>query len=100
MELQMTQAVINTIGVFLTMIGAVLIAVDVTRQYKGFTYEDIVQQDLDSGDDGIIMHPEYTKEFLQWQSTNRRLMRWGLICVLLGGFFQIWSSWLFKLAAC
>lgn len=97
MSPQILQATINTIGVSLTMIGALLIAVDVTRQYKGHPYEPIVQsfQDSDSFDDvGIVLQPPKTTEYLKWESTNKKLMLAGLILIFTGGILQIWASWI------
>lgn len=91
------QAIINTVGVSLTMVGALLIAVDVTRQYKGYQYEPIVQyfSDLEGDDDmGIVQRPPKTNDLIKWERTNRKLMLAGLIAIVVGGALQIWASWI------
>jgi uncharacterized membrane protein len=93
---QILQASINTAGIALTMIGALLIAVDVTRQYKGHSHEPIVQSFKDPDgfeDEGIVQQPPKTKEYLKWESTNKKLMLVGLILIFLGGTLQILASW-------
>jgi hypothetical protein len=97
MNIDTCQAIVNTIGISLTMIGAVLIAVDITRYFKGHANEPLVQQDPDSDDSedmAIVIQPSKTKEYLQWEKTNLRLMFWGLVAILLGGALQIWASWI------
>jgi hypothetical protein len=97
MNPQTFQAIVNTVGVSLTMIGALLIAVDVTRQYKGHPYEPIVQsfQDSEGIDDiGIIQQPPKTPEYSKWESTNKKLMLVGLILIFMGGILQICASWI------
>lgn len=94
MNTQTLQATINTIGVSFTMIGALLIAVDVTRQYKGHPYEPIVQSFQDSDDIGIVQQPPKTKEYVKWENTNKKLMLAGLVLIFIGGISQIWASWI------
>jgi hypothetical protein len=97
MNPQTFQATINTVGVSFTMIGALLIAVDVTRQYKGHPYQPIVQSDPDSDDTddvGIILQPPKTPGYLEWERINKRLMLAGLILIFVGGILQIWASWI------
>jgi hypothetical protein len=97
MNTQTLQATINTVGILFTMIGALLIAVDVTRQYKGHENEPIVQNYTDANDFddlGIVLQPEKTPEYLKWEKTNKRLMILGLVMIFLGGVLQISASWI------
>ena len=94
MNTQTLQATINSAGVFFTIIGALLIAVDVTRQYRGHTHESIIVESDDPPDVGILHHPPKTEEYLRWERTNKRLMFWGLVAILIGGGLQIWASWI------
>jgi hypothetical protein len=96
----MTAQIINTIGISLTMIGAILIAVDVTRQYKGkkFGVSAGVSRTDYLGSDGtpvVVGQNAYeTKEYKQWQRTYYILMFSGLLGLLLGGVFQIIACWI------
>ena len=82
------------------MIGAILIAVDVTRQYRGkkFGISAGVSRTDYLGSDGtpvIVGQNAYeTEEFKKWQRTNYKLMLSGLIGLLLGGVFQIFACWI------
>lgn len=62
------------------MIGAILIAVDVTRYFKGFPNEPIVQEDSETDDTYIMLHPQKTKEHLEWERTNRKANDLGIGC--------------------
>ncbi len=95
----MSTQIINTIGISLTMIGAILIAVDVTRQYKGKKIDvspGIVLGGYMGGGGNIVagQDAKETEEYKQWQKINFRLMAFGLAGILIGGFFQIVACWM------
>jgi hypothetical protein len=100
MSSPIAQPLVNSIGVFVTIVGAILIAVDVTRQYRGKKFEvsvGVARTDY-AGSDGTPVvsgqNATETPEYKAWQKTNHRLMFWGLVSILIGGVLQIVASWL------
>jgi hypothetical protein len=95
----MTTQWINTLGILSTMIGAILIAVDVTRQYKKnkFTVSAGVTATDYMGSTGVPIvagqRATETEEYKRWQRQNFLLMLFGLIFLLLGGVLQIVATW-------
>lgn len=96
----MLSQIINTAGIILTMTGAIFIAVDVTRQFKGkkFNVSASVSVTNYFGSQGtpiVAGQKAYeTEEFKKWQKTNFYLMLIGLLLLLIGGVFQIIACWL------
>jgi len=93
----MTTQVLDTIGISLTMIGAILIAVDVTRQYNGekhYIGAGVLRKDY-LGSPVIVEQNAYeTEEYKRWQQINKRLMLCGLSGILIGGLIQIIARWI------
>jgi hypothetical protein len=92
--------IINTIGLIITMIGAIFIAVDVTRQYKGKKFivsVGVPRKDYMGYDGTPIISGQSaneTEEYKKWVKINYRLMLFGLIGILLGSIFQIIACWM------
>jgi len=82
------------------MIGAILIAVDVTRQYKKnkFTVSAGVPVTNHMGSAGVPVvagqRATETEEYKKWQSKNFKLMLSGLMFLLIGGILQIVATWM------
>jgi len=93
----MTTQVLDTIGISLTMIGAILIAVDVTRQFNGekhYISAGVSRADY-LGSPVIVEQNAYeTEEYKRWKQINKRLMLCGLSGILIGGIVQIIARWI------
>jgi hypothetical protein len=88
----LTQPIVNSVGVLFTMIGAILIAVDVTRQFKGEKFT--ITPGITLGDSHIVagQDAEETESYKRWQKVNFILMAYGLVGILIGGSLQIIAS--------
>lgn len=97
------QKICNSIGLILDVIGAVLVAIEVTHRFDGVKHQ--------SGS-GTVMNVESvgglvsitaprrikeTEEYIKYQLDNYFKMKCGLICLVVGFFFQITSNWIDKL---
>lgn len=79
---------INSIGLVFDIVGAWLVAFEVTNQYKGKKYE------TDRTWGGIGQPPFDSKEYKHWESSKLKFMWAGLIFLTIGFSLQIASNYL------
>ena len=97
MTSQLLQPILNSAGVFLTMVEAVLVAYEVTNQYRGEKFRIGVGVSTASafGEPVVVSRPPTeTAEFSKWEKNKKLLMKYGLAAILCGGVLQIIASWI------
>ncbi|MBB3189074.1 hypothetical protein [Halomonas cerina] len=85
----MTGAMLTTMGLSLDMVGAVLVASEVVKTFKGPTT-------IDGGDSGTLgggFSPKVNPEYTKYEKRRRGFMGVGLVCLLLGFAIQIVGAW-------
>jgi len=82
-----SKQVINTTGLSFDILGAICVATEVIKKYKGPEYKDM-------GEQKIIGSFEKETKFLKWEQTKFSTMSRGLIYLILGFCLQIISAWL------
>ena len=87
MEIIYNQYILNIIGLSFDMLGAVLVAWEVSRQFKGKKFHNIGQAQCSD----ISYSPE-TEEYKKYTSTKENKMKLGLACLLFGFSLQIISN--------
>jgi len=85
----MTAAIITTIGLVCDIIGAVLVANEVVRVFRGPTTIDV--GGAGSWDGQFI--PKANPEFEAHEGRKRRIMKIGLSFLLVGFFLQGVGAW-------
>lgn len=78
---------LNIVGLTFDMLGAVLVAWEVSRQFKGKKFYDVGQAQCST----ITYSPE-TEEFKKYTNNKERKMKLGLIFLLIGFSIQIISN--------
>lgn len=78
---------INSIGLVFDIVGAWLVAFEVTNQFKGKKYE------TNRTWDGIGQPPFDSQEYRQWESSKLKFMWAGLIFLTIGFSLQIASNY-------
>lgn len=83
----LVEKLLNSLGLLFDMIGAVLVAFELVRQFKGNQMS--VGQTINS------MHnpPIKTPEFKKWEVRKYRYMAVGLAFLLLGFSLQLVANW-------
>jgi hypothetical protein len=85
----MTAQIITTIGIVFDIIGAILVANEVVRVFRGPTTIDIGG----SGNlDGMFI-PKPNPEFEAHEEKKRIIMKWGLCLLIIGFLFQAIGTW-------
>jgi hypothetical protein len=80
---------INSIGLFLDIVGAWFVAWEVVRQYKGNTHGISMAF-------GDFVNPSpKTKEYKSWVQNKYLKMKIGLGCLTIGFMLQIASNWVY-----
>lgn len=79
---------INTAGLVCDIIGAWLVAKEVTSQFKGTKYKS------DPTWDGADDPPEDSDEYKKWESIKYRVMWAGLVFLTIGFILQIVSNYI------
>lgn len=78
---------INSIGLFLDIIGAWLVAIEVVKQYRGIKYrEQKTWEDMAS-------NPKESQGYENWKMRNHRWMLLGLVLLTVGFLLQVVSNW-------
>jgi hypothetical protein len=88
--MNITSTDINTAGLIFDIIGAWLVAKEVTSQFRGQQYE------IDPTWDGADKPPWNSTEFKKWELKKYRFMWAGLICLTFGFTLQITSNYIPK----
>lgn len=86
----MLSAWVTTLGLICDIFGAVLVANEVVRVFRGPVA-------IDTGDAGCIggnTHVVPNPEFEIHERRKRRIMKWGLVFLLLGFVLQGVGTWL------
>lgn len=78
---------ITTLGLIFDIIGAIFVAIEVLKKFKGQEYEDTGEQCL-SGP------AKKTDLFLKWEKSKYSIMSFGLSLMVLGFILQIYSVWI------
>lgn len=81
-----------TAGLCLDIVGAILVASEVVRQYRGRRFETGGRMD-----DALLKGPKpvhETEEFAKWQVGTYDRMKWGLGLLLIGFVLQILATWI------
>ena len=86
----MKPQVITMVGLVFDIVGALLVANEVVRVFRGPTTIDIGHSGCIGG--GFI--PKANPEFEQHEKKKRRTMAWGLAFLLIGFILQIVGTWL------
>ena len=97
MSTHLIQQLANSIGVFITMIGALLIAFEVTNQYKGAKFKPGVGVNTTSGFGEPVVSsspPKETEEYNRWEIKKYLFLTSGLLAIMVGGLLQIIASWI------
>jgi hypothetical protein len=87
------QKILSSAGLFLDLIGASMLAVEVFRRFRGIrlvapqTYHELTSA------------PKESDEYKTWEQTNFRYHFWGLILLALGFLLQLASNWASELYA-
>ena len=96
------QAVTNTVGLLLDIVGAWLVAWEVVRQFRGSKVRvtgGVLRTDY-LGSDGTPVvagqHTEDTEEFKFWEAGKYKRMKLGLGFLTLGFLLQLLSNWILK----
>lgn len=90
MEPATLQKILNSTGLFLDLIGAGLLAVEIFRRFHGIkilapqTYLDLKSA------------PKESPEFKTWEHANFRFHFWGFIFLFVGFLLQFASNWVDK----
>ncbi len=89
---------ISTIGLGMDMIGAILVAYEVIRDFNGNKYREPTPQTEE--EIRRLLRGEYnetgatdTMEFRRWQSRKRFVGGIGLAFLLAGFGLQAWANW-------
>lgn len=85
----MTPAIITTVGLICDIIGALLVANEVVRVFRGSTTIDVGGAGSLNG--GFI--PKPNPEFEAHEGRKRRIMKVGLAFLLVGFFLQGVAAW-------
>jgi len=96
------QALTNSLGIILDIVGAWLVAWEVVRQFHGDKVRvtgGVLRTDyLGSVGTPVVagQHTEETKEFKVWEEDKYMRMKWGLGFLSAGFILQIISNWVPK----
>ena len=84
--------VLTSLGLVADIVGAVLVAAEVVRQFRGARYRTTASAMFDP--EIVSAQTSETPEYERWEAWKYRRMRWGL-GFLIGGFIlQITGAWL------
>lgn len=89
MDQDILPKILNSIGIFFDIIGAVLIAWEVVQQYKGCEFENRYGLPPVS----YTPPPEKTPKYKKWERNKYVKMKWGLGALVLGFLLQLASNW-------
>lgn len=78
--------IINSVGLFLDIIGSSFVAIEVVKQFKGNEHKPVMERTWDEND------PE-TEEFKKWKKSKYLFMKLGLLFLIVGFTLQIFSNW-------
>lgn len=87
MEPVLTQKLLNSIGLFMDIVGAFLVASEVVRKFHGIKLT--VGQSWDTMTDP----PKETEEFKSWSERTFWIMKLGLFFLTVGFLLQIAANW-------
>jgi uncharacterized membrane protein len=82
--------IVVKIGIFVTFLGALLMAIEHLRKYKGHKYNDQrnpMEYGVDPSVDGG--HRTETDEYILWKSLNKIIVVVGVFILAGGIFLQI-----------
>lgn len=82
-------AIITTVGLALDIFGAVLVAVEVVKVFRGPTSIDDGDTGSIAGGTQIVPNPEFVK----YERSKHCYMRAGLACLVLGFILQAIGTW-------
>lgn len=83
-------AIVTTIGLVCDIFGALLVANEVVRVFKGSVTIDIGDSGCLNGSSELILNPEFERH----EQKKRYIMKWGLLFLLLGFVLQGIGTWL------
>ncbi|HDY86992.1 MAG TPA: hypothetical protein ENH82_02620 [bacterium] len=83
-----TYKIVNSVGLFLDIIGAWFIAFEVVKQYKGQKFFVEAQ----TWDDTFGKYPEELPEYTAWEKSKYIKMWIGLFLLTIGFSLQIYSN--------
>jgi len=85
-------ALTNSLGLVLDIVGAVLVASEVVRQYRG---EKLQSRGGWVGGAEVVDHDvSETAQYRDWEKTKYRNMKFGLGFLIAGFLLQLASNWL------
>lgn len=85
----MTAQIITSLGILCDIIGAVLVANEVVRVFRGPTTIDVGGAGYWDGS----FIPKPNPEFEAHEQKKRRIMKWGLGLLILGFLLQALGTW-------
>lgn len=89
MDHNLLSPTITTIGLICDIIGAILVAIEVVKVFKGPTTIDIGRAGTLSG--GFV--PEVNPEYQKHEKAKHKIMKIGLAFLTLGFILQIVGAW-------
>jgi hypothetical protein len=75
---------LNIVGIVFDIVGAILVAIEVVRPFRGMQYGDRLPFDS-----SVSLAPAETEEYKTWARRRSRNMRRGLFCLMFGFILQI-----------
>ena len=96
------QALTNSVGLVLDIVGAWLVAWEVVRQFHGKKVDVqggvLVTNYLGSDGTPVVagQQTKETNEFMAWETKKYLRMKWGLCFLSVGFVLQIMSNWIPK----
>ena len=87
MDAILAQKIIISTGLIMDMVGAVFVAIEAVRKFKGTMF--VLGQDWTTMSDP----PKKTEEYRLWDQSHTRIMRVGLLLLLFGFLLQIFGNW-------
>lgn len=83
---------LNIVGLACDMLGAVLVAIEVVRQYRGERFKPNLG--IENNSIYVPPGPEETTKYRGWEIRKYKTMKLGLIFLLLGFALQIYANFL------
>ena len=87
MDILLAKKLLNSAGLAMDIVGAILVANEVVRRFRGIRIT--VGQSWSTMTDP----PQETEEFQSWSRRTFRIMRLGLISLVAGFILQALSNW-------